>query len=80
MSRADELALANKAKRCWSTAGQRNALGPAEHCCVSEVEGRLFWWFDFPGDSMTFSGITIPMSTTLTPCDEHLPEFERMWP
>lgn len=75
----EEAALVATAKTCWRTAGARRAFGADKHCCVSTVPGRWYWTLQLGNDSMTIGGQTVPLHTDITPCDEHLSEFERLF-
>jgi len=75
----EERALVDTARECFRSAGERRAFGPDKHCCVTTVPGRFFWTLQMGNDSMTLGGMTIPLHTDITPCDEHLPEFERVF-
>lgn len=81
-----ELELLATAKQCFRDAGNKLRAATVERrarqgifCTFGEVPGRYYWTVQYPGDSMSFGGVTVPTWSTLTPCDEHLPLLEEMY-
>lgn len=72
-------ALVREAIHCFATAGERQSWGPDKHCSVTEIAGRYFWTVPLPGDALVLGGHVFPLSTDITPCDEHLHKFEEVF-
>jgi hypothetical protein len=46
---------------------------------VTSVDGRWYWTVQRDGDYLSLGGTRLPLSTDLSPCDEHVPLFEEVF-
>ena len=75
--RPGEIELLERARACFRDARPLSGEG---FCTFGPVNDRWYWSVCMPGDYMVFGGdARIPMSSKLTPCDRHLPEFEHVF-
>jgi hypothetical protein len=77
---AQQQAAVEVAFRCFRDAGKNGrGFGQENHCCVTSVDGRWYWTVQRDGDYLSLGGMRLPLSTDLSPCDEHVPLFEEVF-